>query len=147
MNYSGKEKYALDKIVLLGIFALGLLVAQLLVSAKSRLIFSEPIELPYTGISVRMPQGNGWHSKDAWQPIANAFTINSVFSLTPRRITASAEVQYLPAPPKIRPDRQIELYSKKLTGTVIETGKMRNTRILTDWMCFLVSRNCRTDAA
>jgi len=133
MNVSDKERYALDKVALLVIFALGLLLAQLLVSAKSRLRFSEPLELPYAGVSVRMPQGNGWHSENTWQFIANAFTISSVFSPTTGRITASVEVRYMIAPEENRPDRQIDRYSKELAGTVIETGKIQYTDVLIEW--------------
>jgi hypothetical protein len=133
MDVSNKEKYALDKVALLVIFALGLLLAQLLVSAKSRLRLSEPLELPYAGISVRIPQGNGWHGENDWQFISNTFTISSVFSPITGKIAASVEVRYLIAPQENRPDRQINRYSKELAGIVIETGKIRYTDVLVEW--------------
>ena len=133
MNDSRKEKYALDKVALLGIFALGLLIAQLFVSAKSHLAFSKPFELPYSGVSVKIPQGNGWHSEGTWQFIANTFTTSSLFSPTSGRITALVEVQYLPAPSQLGPEQQIEHHSRKLGGTTIETGNMQNAGISIDW--------------
>ncbi len=133
MNGSGKVKYVLGKVVFLGIFVLGLLLAQLHISARSRLVLSMPFELPYTGISVRMPLGNGWHSESAWQFIANTFTISSIFSPTTGSIAASVEVQYLTAPMKVRPEQQFKRYSRELAGTVLETGKIQNSGVLIDW--------------
>ena len=133
MNGAVKEKYELDKVVLLGFFALGLVLAYFHTSVRSRVALTKPLELPYTGITVRMPRGNGWLSDDSWQFTANAFTISSILSPSAGVITASVEVRYIPAPEEIRPDQQIERYIRELDGINIETGKIQNSDIVTEW--------------
>ena len=62
----GIKKHEYDKIALLGIFALSLLVAYLIVSFRSRLLFSDPIRLSQTGLSVSIPSGQSWQSEEQW---------------------------------------------------------------------------------
>ncbi len=133
MNGSGKGKYTFDKVVLLGILALGLVIAQLFILSRSRLALSGTIELPYTGVTARIPQGNGWQSETAWQFVANTFTISSVFGPAAGRITALVEIKYLLAPSEIQTNLQIKRYSRELAGTVIGTGKIQNSTVLIDW--------------
>ena len=54
-----KLKVSAGKLFLLGLFALGLAVAQLMVLAAHRIRLSEPIQLGL-GISVSVPSGQGW---------------------------------------------------------------------------------------
>ena len=41
---------------------------------------SEAISIPYIGISVQLPNGNGWKSEDKWSHDEDSLTINSVFT-------------------------------------------------------------------
>ena len=81
MSYDEKtRKHGADKIFLLGLFALSLLIAHSIVKAKKAILLTGPIEIPAVGISVRLPNGNGWHSDERWQHYNDALVIQSVFS-------------------------------------------------------------------
>jgi hypothetical protein len=60
------KKYSLEEVALLVIFALGLLLAFAIVVKRSRINMSEPIELPYSGLSVSVPVGPGWTKAESW---------------------------------------------------------------------------------
>ena len=55
------------EMVLLGIFALGLLVASSVVSFRNKIRLSEPMELKLAGVSVSLPAGGGWQHWDQWK--------------------------------------------------------------------------------
>ena len=55
-----------DKIALLGLFIVSLLIARALVVSKSAILLSEPTRLTRSGLSVSMPEGNGWKSEGKW---------------------------------------------------------------------------------
>lgn len=75
-----RNKYSPAEVALLVIFAFGLLLSFLVVSARKKIQFSDPLEAPFDGITVSMPSGNGWQSQNKWQysGIENAFAIKSV---------------------------------------------------------------------
>lgn len=60
------RSYSAAEIVLLGIFALGLLWASAVVSYRNKIRLSEPIELKLSGVSVSLPVGDGWQGSQTW---------------------------------------------------------------------------------
>ncbi len=60
------RSYSAAEIVLLGIFALGLLWASAVVSYRNKIRLSEPIELKLSGVSVSLPVGGGWQGSQTW---------------------------------------------------------------------------------
>jgi len=54
-----KLKASAGKLFLLGLFALGLVVAQIMVMASHKITLSEPIKLD-SDLSVSVPSGQGW---------------------------------------------------------------------------------------
>lgn len=73
------RKYGADKIVLLGLFLISLLIAQLIVSVNSAIQFTGPIELSHAGLSLSIPAGKGWQSTGKWRYEDNAFVLSSNF--------------------------------------------------------------------
>lgn len=61
-----KEKYSLDKVALLALFAVSLLIGQIIVSHRSKVHLSGPIELGFAGVSAVLPQDGGWEGLDSW---------------------------------------------------------------------------------
>jgi len=96
MNYiHGKNKPGYDKIALFGLFIVALLTARLVVVFKSGLVFTKPIPLSRSGLSVSMPSGYGWQSEKKWKYQENLFTISSLFPLGSDRPTTWANCRYL----------------------------------------------------
>lgn len=60
------RSYSAAEIVLLGIFAVGLLWASAVVSYRNKIRLSEPIELKLSGVSVSLPVGGGWQGSQTW---------------------------------------------------------------------------------
>jgi hypothetical protein len=77
----GKIRESLDKLFLLGLFAVGLGIAQYLVLVRSRIELSRPVVLPDEGLSIRLPVSTGWKSESVWtlDPRENGYYIQAVF--------------------------------------------------------------------
>jgi hypothetical protein len=77
----GKIRESLDKLFLLGLFAVGLGIAQYLVLVRSRIELSRPIVLPNEGLSIRLPVSTGWKSRPEWilDPREKGYIIQAVF--------------------------------------------------------------------
>lgn len=56
-----------DKLFLLALFALGLVIAQVLVIGYQHVKLSAPIPLGQTGLAVPLPTGPGWTGSPAWR--------------------------------------------------------------------------------
>ena len=68
MSYDGQlNKYGADKIFLLVLLALSLLIANLIVRAKKTIVLGKAVEIPYAGLSIRLPNGNGWQCDNKWE--------------------------------------------------------------------------------
>lgn len=95
MNEDGYlRKFGADKITLLSLFIIALFSAYLIVNSKSSIILSEPIELEHTGLSVSIPQGNGWQSAGRWTFRNNSYTLGSSFAPNNQRPSALALYRY-----------------------------------------------------
>jgi len=77
----GKIRESRDKLFLLGLFAVGLGIAQYLVMVRSRIELSRPVVLPDEGLSIRLPVSEGWQSKPEWilDPQEQGYFIQAVF--------------------------------------------------------------------
>jgi len=80
MNNEQIKKYSADKIFLVALFACSLFFAWTIVKARQAIRLTKPIELPYSGLSIQMPDKNGWVSDKKWQFKNNSFTISSIFA-------------------------------------------------------------------
>lgn len=91
-----KSKYSLDKVALLMLFALSLLIGQLIVSQRSKVNLSDLIELDFAGVSVSMPVGGGWEGLDSWhfERKENRFMLFSRLSVS-SDLDAMVRWQYL----------------------------------------------------
>src|SRR4030042_5158791 len=123
-----------DKIALLGLFVLALLIAHIIVSVKSAIVFSEPIELAHTGLSISIPSGHGWQSKKQWQYQHNTYTLSSNFTSGSDRPTPWAYCQYLLAAEAISPQRWFEQKAAEIDGTVVEVHQEQINALTIDWI-------------
>ncbi|MHC4952118.1 MAG: hypothetical protein ACYTEU_14235, partial [Planctomycetota bacterium] len=67
MDIEKVKRYSLVEIVLLAILVVGLLIANLIVKARARVLLSEPLTLFGSGLSASMPANSGWEYTPVWQ--------------------------------------------------------------------------------
>jgi hypothetical protein len=87
-------RFIAEKLAIPVILVISLLAARLVVEMKSAIRLSEPVELSRSGLSVSMPQGNGWKCDEKWMYDNTSLTISSVFSVDGTRNEAYASCRY-----------------------------------------------------
>jgi hypothetical protein len=127
------KKFEADKIALLGLFALSLLLAHIIASVKTALIFSEPIELSHTGLAISVPIGNGWESEKKWEYQANSFVLNSNFTANTDKPTAWAFCQYILDAEALHPQKWFEEKTAEVSGSILEKGQQQAGALTVDW--------------
>lgn len=132
-NYDLK-RFGADKIAFLGMFLLSLLIAQLIVSINSSLVFTDPIELPRTGLSVSVPSGKGWKTTGKWQFEDNSFILSSNFIVERGLPAAVVNCRYVLTPQNMSPKMWLERQVKDPNSIVIETGKIQKGSLMVDWV-------------
>ena len=131
-SYETKKVWG-DKVAFLGLFIGSLLAAYLITASRSAIVFSEPIELSHTGLSLSVPSGNGWYSEKQWKHQENAFTLSSVFVSDSGRPTIVTHCQYLFAADKTTPQTKFEQKASVVNGTIVKTDQIRNGMLTIDW--------------
>ena len=129
----GTNKPGYDKIALLGLFIAALLMARLIVVLKSKISFSDPIRLSRTGLSVSMPNGQGWQSEQQWKYRENIFTISSLFPLGSDRPTAWANCRYLLSAETATPQMRFEQRASEINAVIVETNQTQTDTLTIDW--------------
>jgi len=122
-----------DKIALLGLFIAALLIARLIVAFKSGLLFSDPVGLSHTGLSVTMPSGNGWECDEQWKYQENTFTLSSVFPAGSSRPTARAYCRYILGADTTTPFERFDQEAANADATIVETSQTRTGTLTIDW--------------
>ncbi len=122
------------KVAFLGLFVAAVLSAQLVVAMRSRVVLSEPIQLAHAGLSVRMPEGNGWRSAQRWEYQQNGFTIGSTYVPGPSRPTGAARCRYLSPAETTGPQIRFEQEERELEGKIVQTGRIDAHTVTVDWV-------------
>jgi hypothetical protein len=116
------RQFGLDKIAFLGLFLLGLLLAEILISYRSDFKLSEPIGLKGTGLEVCVPAG------DNWKRLSNGFKYeNSEFNFAcVMQISGdsaiSAQWQYFLLPSEKTPLERFQAETVLIKGHIESTG-------------------------
>lgn len=133
MNTNSKtKKIGADKIVLLGLFVLALLIARTITSSRSAILLSDPIQLTHTGLSISIPLGNGWQSKQKWQHMDNTLTLSSFFGPV-ADTAADAQCRYLLAAAKQPPEDLFEKKASQLGAKIEKTDQVHLDNLTIDW--------------
>jgi hypothetical protein len=122
-----------DKIVLLGLFAVSLLIARFIVTSRSAILLSEPIHLSRSGLSVSMPEGNGWRSEKQWRPYENTFTLRSSFTLDTNSPTAEARCVYILSAETTDPQNLFSQKADDLEGKILKIEQIRTESLIFNW--------------
>ena len=122
-----------DKIALLGLFIASLLIARMIVVSKSAILLSEPITLTDTGLSISMPQGNGWKSEKQWSLHENGFSLRSIFALGSRSPSAEVHCRYVKATETTNLQGLFEYKAFEVKGEIVKVDQIYNDTLTFDW--------------
>ena len=122
------------KVALLAIFVAALISARVIVAMRSAVVLSEPIPLAHAGLSVSMPQGNGWNSAKKWEYKQDAFILFGAFAPGSSRPTASARCDYVFPNEIIGLEERFELRRRESGGKIVEKGQIRTGPVAIDWV-------------
>jgi hypothetical protein len=122
-----------DKIALLGLFAISLLIANMIVVSRSAILLSEPIKLTRSGLSVSMPEGNGWKSDTQWRYNENGFALRSRFALGTNKPTAEARCVYILATESFDPQSLFVQKASDVKGEIVKVDQISNDSLNFNW--------------
>ena len=131
-NYRLK-KFGADKIAFLSLFVLALLIAQVIITTRSKLELSKPIELSYAGLSLSIPLGNGWESNKKWYYDENGFSLSSYLFIGAKEPSAWIFCRYLLAPEIIPPEIWFERKAAEVNGVIEEINRTQKGNLNIDW--------------
>ena len=119
------RKYSAAEIVLLGIFALGLLLGSLVVSHRNKIRLSEAIELKLGGLSVSLPAGGGWQGLEAWQysQRKDMFLLMGQLNVG-SRVGAVVQWRYMAASERLRPEEQLSKRAGADEVEIVDAGQI-----------------------
>ena len=123
-----------DKIALLGLFIVSLLTARMIVVSKSAILLSEPITLTDTGLSVSMPQGNGWKSEKQWRHYENGSSLRSIFALGSRNPSAEVHCRYVKATETTDLQSLFEHKAFGVEGEIVKVDQIYKDTLTFDWV-------------
>jgi len=102
-------------------FAFGLLIAGLIVVRRSRIEMSEPVQLPYSGLSLSLPAGPGWERSPGWSyATGNEFNLSAVLHIGSRHSEVAVHCRYLLASPETDPE---QLLTDRLAAATLQEAR------------------------
>lgn len=125
------------ELVLLATFVLGIFIAGLIVADKTRVTYSESIELAYSGLSASVPQGEGWENLMQWQYNAqnNLYFLTSQFRIS-NQPEMYVEWQYLLAEDIGEIAQKLKHTVLRLNGVIFETSQTQVDDLFFQWVKF-----------
>lgn len=123
-----------DKIALLGLFIVSLLIARVIVISRSAILLSEPIKLSRSGLSISMPEGNGWKSEKQWRHFENGSYLRSRFTLGTKQHTAEARCTYILTTKTTDPQRLFEQKAIDIKGDIIKVDQITKDTLTFNWV-------------
>lgn len=118
------KRYIAEKIALAGLLVISLLVARLVVELRSVIRLTSPIELSRLGLSVSMPQGNGWRCDGKWGYGDDGYTVNSIFAVGAGQVRSYARCHYLLVSRQTTSQERFSEDAARMNGEVVETGRI-----------------------
>ena len=145
MNRSDKiRRYSADKLVFLGLLILTVLIARFITASRSKILFSGPIILDKSGLSVSIPLGNGWASDGNWHYNQNGFSLSSDFLPVGGPPVATARCRLLLAAVQTDPQVRFNKIASALDGALVEIDRAYAGTLPVDW-ARITNRKTRAD--
>lgn len=128
------RRYSAAEMVLLGIFALGLIWAWSLVRYRNKIRLSEPIELKLGGVSVSLPTGGGWQHWEKWQ-YNEKEDVNALSGhlLVGTRIGAIVQWRYMAISDSLKPEDRLSVRVGTDEVEIVEAGQIQSD-VAMDWV-------------
>ena len=123
-----------DKLLLLGLFALGLGLAQLLIRVRSRVELSEPLRLDES-LSVSVPAGAGWQAVQRSRP-PGAATVHEINAglFVGKTPTVTVEIRYVQAADGFDAQAYLEERVGRQGLQCDDGGQIRLRRLTVQWV-------------
>lgn len=129
------KRFGADKIAFLGMFLISIFIANFLVSIRSDLNFSKPIELPHTGFSISIPTGKDWKSNNKWEYEKNAYVLSTNLVTGPNPFDAKVTCKYFfTSQQEITPKSSIDPQIKDSNNVVLETKLIEKGNLKIHWV-------------
>jgi len=128
------RSYSAAEIVLLGIFALGLLVASSVVSFRNKIRLSEPIVLPLAGVSVSLPTGGGWQHWEKWK-FNEGEDVNALSGhlLVGSKVGAIVQWRFMGVSDRLMPEDRLSIRAGTDEVEIVEAGQIQSD-VAMDWI-------------
>lgn len=119
MDIDKIKRYSLVELALLTIFVIGLFISAQIVKRRMRIVLSEPVGLPNSGLAVQMPASPGWEQTPSWQYEASENCMTLIGQLR-SRTGGRAEVRwrYYYATPSGSEEDILESHAQKIGANV-----------------------------
>ena len=128
------RRYSAAEMVLLGIFALGLLVASSVVNFRNKIRLSEPMELKLGGVSVSLPAGGGWQSSQSWEinRQEEMFTLSGHL-LVGSKVGAIVQWRFMGVSDRLMPEDRLSIRVGTDEVEIVEAGQIQ-ADVAMDWV-------------
>ncbi len=141
VNYIGLLMFESDKskrrtkerIALAVILVVSLGAAWLVVELRSVIRFTSPIELSRSGLSISMPQGNGWRCDGKWTYDDDGYAVSSTFAVRAGSVRSYARCRYVLASEYRTAEEWFNEDAASIGGRVVETGRNEVDKLVVDW--------------
>ena len=119
MDIEKVKRYSLIEVAFLAIFMIGLLTTHLIVKFRAKVVLSDLVLLPGSGLSVSMPAGPGWERTAAWQyeESENSMTLVGQFR-QPGRGNMEVRWRYVFSTPDGSEHELLEGYAQKIGAEI-----------------------------
>ena len=129
------KKYSAAELALLGIFALGLLLASVVVSYRNKIRLSGPIEFEGSGLSVSLPAGGGWQGSQEWvvdrQRGISALTGRLLVST---EMGAIVQWRFMGASGGLMPEDRLSIRVGTDEVEIVDAGQIQTDGAVMDWV-------------
>lgn len=127
------KRHIAEKVSLLVIFIISLLAAWLVITFRSGIQLSAPIELNLSGLSVSLPLGGGWQCERQWKHDDDGFTISSAFAVGAGTNQSYTRCHYLLASRQLTPEERFGEVSAGIGGEVVKMSQTTTGPFVVDW--------------
>ncbi len=129
------KSYSAAELALLGIFALGLLLASVVVSYRNKIRLSRPIELERSGLSASLPVGAGWQASQSW--IVDQQREMSTLTgqlLVGTSMGAIVQWRFMGASGRLMPEDRLSIRVGTDEVEIVDAGTIQTDGAVMDWV-------------
>jgi hypothetical protein len=129
------KNYSAAELALLGIFALGLLLASVVVSHRNKIRLSGPIELKRSGLSASLPVGGGWQASQSW--IVDQQREMSTLTgqlLVGTSMGAVVQWRFMGASGRLMPEDRLSIRVGTDEVEIVDAGQIQTDDAVMDWV-------------